>query len=137
MEKDGSHPQKTKFWPFDQARDFVREIALKSWREWNAYCRSGEKPDYIPANPRSAYKQKWQGVGDWLGTGNRAYRNREYWSFEEARAFVRARFLKNEDAWYAYCRSGEKPVTIPSNPHRTYKQEWQSLGDWLGTGTKP
>ena len=51
-----------------KARDYVRRLGLKSWAEWRDYCRSGKKPDDIPASPYKTYaKADWAGMGDWLG----------------------------------------------------------------------
>ena len=36
---------------FKEARAFVRGLGLKSEAEWRDYCKSGKKPDDIPANP--------------------------------------------------------------------------------------
>ena len=59
----------------------------------------------------------------------------KYRSFAKARAFVRKLKLKNRSEWMAYCKSGKKPLDIPTNP-RVYKKEWNDYGDWLGTGYK-
>ena len=93
--------------PFEEARAFVQALELKNEEEWRAYCKSGDKPDDIPSNPRSSYSQEFKGLGDWLGTGN--IRNREWRPFEEARAYVRGLRLKNRDAWRQYSRSNDKP----------------------------
>jgi tetratricopeptide (TPR) repeat protein len=46
----------------------VRSLGLKSRTEWKAYCKSGDKPEDIPANPDSTYADAgWTGFGDWLG----------------------------------------------------------------------
>ena len=120
---------------FGEARAFVRALGLKSQAAWYAYRGSGRRPADIPSNPNRAYASEWQGIGDWLGTGTVATFNRQYRSFAEARTFVRALGLKNQTAWYAYCRGGRKPDDIPSNPQNVYAGEWPGLGDWLGTGT--
>jgi very-short-patch-repair endonuclease len=65
------------------------------------------------------------------GTGYIATFNREYLPFEEARAFVHTLDIKTQAEWNAYCKSGEKPDTIPSNPGKVYKGNWLGLGDWL------
>ena len=53
---------------FEEARDFVHKLKLKGEKEWRAYCKSGQKPEDIPANPNQVYKQEgWNGFGDWLG----------------------------------------------------------------------
>jgi Phage-integrase repeat unit len=54
--------------------------------------------------------------------------------FEESRAFVHTLGLKSQAEWASYHKSGDKPSDIPSNPNRTYKNEWKGMGDWLGTG---
>jgi hypothetical protein len=59
--------------PFSKARAFVRGLGLKSQTEWSAYCRSGRKPNDIPACPSRTYADAgWAGMGDWLGTGRLA-----------------------------------------------------------------
>lgn len=72
------------FLPFEEARNFVRSLNLKSVRNWEDYRKL--KPNNIPSLPSSYYKEKWINWGDWLGTNNVATK---YVSFEEARNFVR------------------------------------------------
>jgi len=40
-------------------------------------------------------------------------------------------------AWREYCKSGEKPDDVPSNPDEVYKESWKSWCDWLGWNTEP
>ena len=102
--------------PFEQARDFVRKLGLETYGEWREYCKSKEKPSDIPSKPEDYYKNKgWTDFGDWLGT--------TYLPFEETREFVRKRGLNNQKQWRKYCKSQEKPITIPSNPDKTYKNK--------------
>ena len=42
---------------FEEARDFVKSLGLKSTKEWEQYCKSGNKPDDIPTNPWNTYKE--------------------------------------------------------------------------------
>jgi len=74
-------------------------------------------------------------MSDWLGTGYIALQKREYRKFEEAKDFVQKIGLKNRAKWYEYCRSGNKPHDIPTEPTKVYKDNWLGWGDWLGTGT--
>ncbi len=129
---------KKQFKSFEEARDYVRSLGLKSQKDWNSYCKSGQKPADIPALPRDFYKDGvWKGYGDWLGTGTVAYQDREYRSFEEARDFARSLKLKGQRAWRSYCKSGQKPDDIPSDPNHVYKNMgWNGYGDWLGTYNK-
>jgi 3-mercaptopyruvate sulfurtransferase SseA len=124
--------------PFKEARAHARDLGFRSRDEWVAYCRSGKKPTNIPANPNSVYAKKgWAGWGDWLGSGAVATQLRRYLPFAEARTFVHSLGLKSEAEWRDYCKSGNKPADIPSNPNVTYSHKgWAGWGDWLGTGRR-
>lgn len=126
--------QKREYRPFEEARWFVHTLKLKNYDEWVEYCKSGKKPDDIPANIFKAYKADWKGLGDWLGTGRIANQYRTRRSFADARKYIHTLGLKNQKEWQAYCKSGLKPSDIPSYPNETYEKEWKGLGDWLGTG---
>ena len=120
------------FLPFEEARDFLRALGLKGWKEWQAYSASG-RPLNIPASPGTAYAGKgWKDLGDWLGTG--PIRSGDLLPYDEARDFVRALGFKNVKEWRAYCASGERPLNIPANPQKAYAGKgWTDWGDWLGT----
>lgn len=122
--------------PFNKARSFVHELELKSSTEWFEYCKSGKKPEDIPASPRKTYAANgWNSMGDWLGTGSIAPQKMEYLSFEEARAFAHQLKLKGQIEWVEYSKSIKKPHNIPAAPHQTYSSKgWKNYGDWLGTG---
>jgi len=60
---------KKQFRSFKEARDFTIKLGLKSSAEWKEYCKSGMKPEDIPASPQNTFKIKgWKGYRDWLGT---------------------------------------------------------------------
>jgi len=61
-------PWKRTYRSFDEARAFVRALGLKNAKDWEKYCRIGDKPDDIPARPDRTYAGKgWMGLRDWLG----------------------------------------------------------------------
>ena len=111
------------FRSFDQTKQFVRKLGIKSQNEWKKYCISGNKPDDIPSQLWTVYKKDWTTWGDFLGTGTVATYNIQYRPFAEAREFVRSLGLKGIKEWKEYCNSGNKPDDIPANPWTTYK-EW-------------
>ena len=119
---------------FLEARAFARSKELTNQAEWFRFCRSGDKPDDIPTNPNQTYKAEWRGFGDWLGTGAVAPRDRQYRSFQAARAFVRSKGLTNQAEWRAFCRSGDKPDDIPAAPQTG---TIRPSGGGLATGLAP
>ena len=126
---------KTNWLPYTEARSFVHKLKFKTVTQWVNYSKSEKRPYNIPSNPRRTYKKEWKGMGDWLGTDYISNRDKVFRSFTEAREFARALNLSGENQWREYCKSGNKPDDIPSNPNTVYKNEFKGMGDFLGTGT--
>ncbi len=122
--------------PFNNARKFVHSLKLKNTKEWRYYSKSEKKPKDIPAAPERTYKNKgWVSYGDWLGTGFVTTQQRAYLPYSEVRKYVHKLNLSNVVQWNLFCKSGKKPIDIPSNPQKNYKDKgWKGWGDWLGTG---
>jgi len=120
--------------PFEEAREFVRNLRLNDGNEWREYCKSGKKPNNIPAGLYGMYKEKgWISWPDFLGTKPGFDRN--YLPFEEARDFVRSFNFNTLSEFKSYCKSGDKPDNIPTNPNRYYSDDgWINFGDWIGNG---
>ena len=112
-----------KYISFEEARQFVQSLKLKGQEEWKEYCKSGKRPDNIPAAPNITYKKEWKGVGDWLGTGRVHSKFKKFRTLSESRKFVRSLGLKGWDEWYEYCKSGNKPNDIPSIPWKIYSKK--------------
>ena len=126
--------QYKKYRSFNDAIKYTHSLNLKSQKEWQMFCISGNKPDDIPSLPNRRYKNKgWNGYGDWLGTKSIATQDTIYRSFNNARKFARNLKLQRQNDWHEYCKSGNKPDDIPRNPQSTYKKEWGGMGNFLGT----
>jgi superfamily II DNA or RNA helicase len=132
------NPRPSRFRDFASARAFARSLQLESSTGWQAYIE-GKRPDKvprpadIPRTPRNAYREQWQGWGDWLGTGNVAPFRKIFRPFAEARAFARALGLRTGDDWQKWSViPGNRPSDIPSRPESTYaKHGWISWPDFL------
>ena len=110
--------------PFSEAREFVRSLGLKSRKEWDEYCKSGNKPDDIPTGVTQTYKNDFKGVGDWLGTGTIQTQQRKYLSFKEARIIIQQiakdNNIKTRADWARAVKNGIIPKNIPSVPWHVY-----------------
>ena len=130
--------------PFEEARRYVQGLRLKSSDRWRLY-RQGDldgfnrKPADIPSHPDYVYRDLgWIDMGDWLGTNFVATRKRIYREFDSARGFVRSLEISSQVNYKTWCKDGleglpEKPEDIPANANRTYKSDWISWPDWLGS----
>lgn len=131
-----------KYWQFEEARQFVRDLKLTETSQWIKYVLNeldnyDKKPDFIPSNPRQVYIDKWISLDNWLGLSN----DDDRIVFNIAREFVRKLKLKNKNQWYAYMDgklSGydSPPYWLPREPHRVYIYEWKNFEDWLGIEKK-
>jgi len=129
------------FLTFKKARRIVRKLKLQSFQEWLGW----QRPLNIPSNPDVTYRHLgWKGYDDWLGKKPHRKRSgtctrrrgnaKNFLPFTKARIYVRKLELRSTVEWYAWCRF-ERPLTIPSNPHKYYKQ-WRGYSDWIGAGRK-
>jgi len=114
---------------FEEAREYVRSLKLSGIKGWIVYCKSGKRPANIPASAHTAYKDKWQGYGDWTGTGRTRYSN--FLPFKEARKFARSLDIFTQASWKKFVKSDDRPTNIPAHPDDTYKKEWQGWKNWL------
>jgi len=135
----GRLPRIRQYRKFNEARSFIQKLGLKNQHEWNQYCagkspEKGHKPNNIPGNPYRVYKNKgWKGLGDWLGTGRVANRNKDFKSFKEARKFARKLKLTSLRQYRELYSSNKLPIDMPSNPHNTYKNKgFINYADFLG-----
>jgi hypothetical protein len=122
--------QQRSYWPYEKARAYVHKLNLKGGKEWGDYCKSEKKPQDIPNRPSHVYKNKgWNGMGDWLGTGNIAatVKSKNYSSFSdarnEARKLAKKYNLTSYDDWYRAYREGKIPDNIPLKPERVYSEK--------------
>ena len=138
-----SRPMGHEYRDFRNARLFVHELKLKNTAEWREYIKGAmhglQLPEDIPADPRWVYHEKgWKGMGDWLGTGTVANRNRKFWDFKTARSFAQKLQLQSQIEWFKYTRGelpdfSPKPPDIPAHPYKIYRDKgWISWPDWLG-----
>jgi len=121
--------------PFEEAREFIRGMMIKSGSEFTKLWRQGKLPNNIPSKPRNAYlDQGFISMPDFLGYDSMF---QEWMPFKKARDFARSLKLKNEREWENYCNSPQKQKDIPKTPFNVYKdQGFISMPDFLGYDSK-
>ena len=121
-----------KYRSYEEAKKYAISKNLKSSQEWIKHTKSIKFPNDIPKRP--VYYKEWEGYGKFLGTGIIAPMKRKFRSYIKAKAFVKSLKLKNHNQWVDYTKSKNFPSDLPTKPNRTYKKNFISMGDFLGTG---
>ena len=121
--------------PFEEAREFIRRLQIKSSSEFTKLWRQGKLPNNIPSKPRNTYKDEgFLSMPDFLGYDSLF---QDWIPFHDARKFVRLLKFKNEIEWEEYAKSTDKPKNIPRTPFNVYKnQGYVSMPDFLGYESK-
>lgn len=145
------------FMPYEDAKRWVQENLVKKHgitdcKLWESYVRNKIKnvpqlPKNIPKSPQPAYERRggWKGWGDWFGTGIVASYNRTFWTYEDAKKWVKENLvpigINNSNKWnYEYIKGLIKdapvlPKQIPNYPPSVYKNKgWKGWGEFFGTG---
>jgi len=130
--------QKRKFLDFIDARKYVRKLKIKNQTEWLKYAKSKDRKEEIPYQPWRTYKNKgWKNLGDWLGTGRIADREKNYLSFKKAKNYAKSLNLESSTEWFLLHRKGKIKKNIPIFCNQTYKNKgWKGWSDFLGTRYK-
>ncbi len=123
---------KRNYLDFNEARQFIHTLQLKTQKEWFKYCKSGKKPENIPYNPSITYKDKgYISFPDWLGT---KLGLNEFLNYDEAKKLLSTFRIASESEWRKFSKSNKLPNSIPAAPSNYYKNKgWISWGDFLGT----
>ena len=80
---------KKRFKSFEEAKKFVHSLNLGSKKEWDNFCKRGNRPPDIPFSVHKVYKNNgWENWGDFLGTGKTSTRYKQFKSYDEAKEFV-------------------------------------------------
>lgn len=119
------------FLPFEDAREIIRKLNLKTSTNWVKYTKSTNFPKNIPKDPARSYADSgWSGYQDFLVEPS------------HKRSFTDAKILAQEvcrdmgingmGQWVKLGQHGKLPYDLPTRPERYYADEWVSWFDWFG-----
>ena len=123
-----------KYRSYQEAKKYAQSLKLKNQIEWLQHSKSKNFPKDIPANPYTGYKKEFESFGEFLGTGFISNKLRKYRSYQEAKKYAQALKLLSFKEWHQHVKSKGFPKDIPTNPYIGYKKEFESFGEFLGTG---
>jgi hypothetical protein len=91
-------------------------------------------PKDIPHDLYKVYKNEFEGLGIFLGTGYIANQKRNYMSYAEAKKYAQSLKLNSGLDWLKHVRSKDFKMNIPIYPSIVYKKEFEGMNIFLGTG---
>jgi hypothetical protein len=124
-----------KFQSFRQTRMFAQGLKMNSRAEWLVFARGKRRPNDIAPDPDKTFARQWSGWPDFLGYKLKFRRrpaNVRWRPFLKAREFARSLNLRSSADWLAFVSSGRCPSDLPSNPSKTYADDWRGMPDFLG-----
>ncbi len=134
-------PKKSKYPPYDQAKQMARDLTLNSRGDYQRWHKQNNC-EYLPLYPERAYAGKgWENWNEWLGTANIFKGDiqqavRPFWeAVKWAQEHCALHNINTSGEWYQYWKEheDERPFDIPLRPDTRYV-EWQQIGwkGWLG-----
>ena len=116
---------------FEEAREYVRGLGLRTVEDFQNWSSSGERPNNIPSRPSNIYEE-WISWWDYLGVIDGW---NGYMAYNELVEYIKPLDIKSCSEWLNYWKNNSKPDIIPGYPQNTYK-EWISWNKFLGTKEK-
>ena len=125
--------EKRDWMSFQDAKALMQRQGIRTRGQFQEWSKSKKRPKDFPSTPYQVYTNEWKGWGDFLGTGNISVRNRDWMSFQDAKALMQSQNIKTNTEFNEWKQAGHRPENFPSRPDQTYKDKWTSWGDFLGT----
>lgn len=114
--------------PYQDVKPWVHRLRLGNYKLWLKYVKENKLPDGVPRNPQLTYPD-YVSDADFLG-------HNEYWPYLDAKRYVQTQNIPSYTQWLKW-HDENKPLFIPKYPDQIagYRGEWESWGEFLGTGT--
>ena len=125
--------QRKKRMNYEQAKTYIQAVGIKTQHEFFAWRKTDQRPETMPPDPNKVYFE-FEGWGAFLGTGRIANQNKKYWSYEEAKTFLKPLRITSGKHFRELCSMGVITTYIPNNPYAFYSKQktWISFPDFFG-----
>lgn len=111
---------------YDYCVKYLKDKNLSSWNEYYEFVESN-KINFLPLNPQNTFKE-FKSINEYLNIPVI-----EYFSFEEAKEEIKKLNILTQNQFGELLSQKKISNKFPSNPHRFYKSDWVSWGDFSGT----
>lgn len=118
---------------FEEAREYVRNLNIKSKKEWNIFKNNIDFPSFLPDEPNIFYSNLWVSWDDWYGKEKIKVNYEHYLTYENAKKYLKENKINNKENWKLFCNSDHFPNFLPKNPNFIYRNiGWKGWNDWFG-----
>ena len=126
---------KNNFLSYKDCKIYAKSLKLKTVSEWLGLK---DRPQNVPQKPQYFYKNEWEGWSKFLGVKivNSKDKTKFYCNYSQAKKYASSLKLKNVKEWIIFTKKKNFPANIPKKPNRWFKEQWESWGIFLGTGTE-
>ncbi len=126
---------KNNFLSYKDCKIYAKSLKLRTVKEW---LNLKGRPENVPQKPKYFYKNEWEGWSIFLGVKivSSKEKTKFYCTYLQAKKYAKSLKLKNVKEWIVFTINKNFPAKIPKKPDRWFKNEWETWGIFLGTGTE-
>jgi superfamily II DNA or RNA helicase len=126
---------KNNFLTYKDCKIYAKSLKLRTVKEW---LNLKDRPENVPQKPQYFYKNEWEGWSTFLGVEivSSKEKTKFYCTYLQAKKYAKSLKLKNVKEWIVFTKNKNFPAKIPKKPNRWFKNEWETWGIFLGTGTE-
>ncbi|CAO6130571.1 SF2_C_EcoAI-like domain containing protein [Candidatus Pelagibacterales bacterium] len=126
---------KNNFLSYKDCKIYAKSLKLRTVKEW---LNLKGRPENVPQKPKYFYKNEWEGWSIFLGVKivSSKEKTKFYCTYLQAKKYAKSLKLKNVKEWIVFTKNKNFPAKIPKKPDRWFKNEWETWGIFLGTGTE-
>jgi|694.fasta_scaffold23994_8 hypothetical protein len=123
------------FLSYEDCREYLLHEGVDSKDKFEAW-RKLKLNNLVPTKPDKTYKTEWKSWGVFFKTSRVAdiIKHQNFLNYSEAKEYLAKFNFANEEEFYLWAKSSERPNNIPASPRKTYGKDFVSMGDFLGNG---
>jgi len=123
------------FLSYEDCREYLIDEGINSKEKFEEW-RKLKLNNLVPTRPDKTYKNEWESWGVFFKTNRIAdvTKHQNFLNYQEAKEYLSQFNFQNEEDFYSWAKSSERPNNIPASPRKTYGKDFISMGDFLGNG---
>ena len=108
---------------YNKGQKYVRQIGIRTVKEFLEWLKSSERPDNFPLNPHIVWSDLWKDAQNFLQI--------QWMSFEKARMSVQSGGVTSKNEYYKFRELEDLMDELPPNPSVVYASYWKGWDYFL------